>query len=318
MTQTPQITVFTPTFNRSHTLHRVFESLQQQTFRDFEWLIIDDGSTDDTEQLVNGWRENADFAIRYFFQNNAGKHIAHNKALELARGFFFVIADSDDRFIAEALHIFTTTWQGIPEIEKPHFAGIWSLCQDEKGTTIGQAFPTSPWDSYWVDKIYHINTNGEQWHMQRLDILRQFPFPPLFPGEGFCLPESIVWKKINARYKYRCINEGLRIYYWTPDGLMNTKPRTKRQLWLSDMSSKVILEAQLTEDIQHFWLRPVWFCKWMVYYTKYTFATGHSFANVWQSLKTPSVRLLFLFFLPLFPIIWLYSTLRRSTNQQRI
>lgn len=316
MPQSPQITVFTPTFNRVHTLHRVFESLEKQTFRDFEWLIIDDGSTDDTHTLVATWQTTALFQIRYCFQKNGGKHIAHNTALDIAVGTFFIVADSDDRFVPESLAVFWATWQGIPDAEKPEFAGVWSLVQDENGKVAGQPFPTSPWDSYWVDKLYRQNTNGEQWHMQRLDILRQFPFPPLFAGEGFYMLESFVWKKINARYKYRCINEGLRIYYSTPDGLMNSKPRTKRQLWLSDMSSKVILEAQLTEDMQYFWLRPIWFCNWMIYYTKYAFATGHHLTDIWQSLKYANVRLLFLLFLPIFPVIWLYSTLRRYIKKQ--
>jgi glycosyltransferase involved in cell wall biosynthesis len=316
MTTAPQITVFTPTFNRSHTLHRVFESLVQQTFQDFEWLIIDDGSTDSTHDLVSNWQKNAVFPIRYFFQNNGGKHVAHNTALNHARGTFFIIADSDDRFVAEALAIFSDTWQTIPEHEQPHYAGVWSLSMDEKGEISGRKFPTSPWDGYWVDKIYRENVNGEQWHMQRLDILRQFPFPPLFAGEGFYLTESIVWKKINARYKYRCINTPTRIYYQTADGIMASKPKTKRQLWLSDMSSKVILEDQLNEDIQHFWLRPLWFCKWMIYYTKYAFGTGHRFSEVWQSFKNMSIRLLFLILLPIYPVIWSYSTIRRAINKQ--
>lgn len=316
MPQTPQITVFTPSFNRAHTLHRVFESLQQQTFRDFEWLIIDDGSTDDTAKIVADWQQQTAFTIRYFFQKNGGKHIAHNTAIELAKGLFFIVADSDDRFTPDALLTFMTAWRDIPEAEKAHFAGIWSLSKNEEGATIGHPFPTSPWDGYWVDKIYRANVNGEQWHLQRLDILRQFPFPPLFPGEGFYLTESIVWKKINAHYKYRCINVALRIYYQTPDGIMASKPKTARQLWLSDMSSKVILEAQLNEDIQYFWLRPMWFFKWMLYYTKYAFGTGHGFKEVWQSLKNKSGRLLFLTLLPVFPAVWLYSTIRRAVNRK--
>ena len=116
---TPLVTVFTPTFNRAHTLHRVFESLTQQTFRDFEWLVIDDGSTDNTQQLIDSWTQAADFPIRYFFQPNGGKHIAHNTALTLAEGTFLVIADSDDRFIPDALQIFTDTWAAISDADKP-------------------------------------------------------------------------------------------------------------------------------------------------------------------------------------------------------
>jgi glycosyltransferase involved in cell wall biosynthesis len=316
MTETPHITVFTPTFNRANTLHRVFESLQKQSFTNFEWLIVDDGSKDNTEQLVKTWQQIAAFPVRYFFQENGGKHIAHNTALELAHGLFFIVADSDDRFVPDALHIFNETWASIPESEKPNFAGIWALVANQKGTIVGNSFPTSPWDSYWVDKIYRANSRGEQWNMQRLDVLKQFPFPALFPGEGFYMSEAVVWKKINAQYKFRCINKALRIYYDTPEGIMSSKPRTERQIWLSDMSSKVLMEAYLNEDIQHFWLRPKWFCKWMIYYTKYAFATGSRLRDVLKNLKNNQVRLLFILFLPLYPIVWLYSTLRRAANKQ--
>ena len=311
---TPLVTVFTPTFNRAHTLHRVFESLTQQTFRDFEWLVVDDGSTDNTQQLIDSWTQAADFPIHYFFQPNGGKHIAHNTALTLAEGTFLVIADSDDRFIPDALQIFTDTWAAISDADKPDMAGVWSLCMDEKGHIIGTPFPTSPWDGYWVDKTYRARCNGEHWHIQRLDVLRQFPFPPLFAGQGFCLPEGFIWKKINARYKYRCINTPMRIYHTSLDGLILTKPRTPRQLWLSDRSSKVMFEAILNEDINYFWLRPFWFCRWMVYYTKYAFGTGDDLTTIWQNLETNKVKCLFLCLLPIFPFVWLYSKGRRWLN----
>lgn len=98
-------TVFTPTFNRAHTLHRVYDSLGQQSFRNFEWLVVDDGSTDNTEQLVRDWKSNSDFPIRYEKQANSGKHVAINKAARLAKGALFLIADSDDAFSSEALQI---------------------------------------------------------------------------------------------------------------------------------------------------------------------------------------------------------------------
>jgi glycosyltransferase involved in cell wall biosynthesis len=91
----PMFTVFTPTYNRSHTLHRVYDSLHAQTYRNFEWLVIDDGSTDGTAEMIESWRRNADFPIRFFAQPHAGKHVAHNRALDEARGRFFIVLDSD-------------------------------------------------------------------------------------------------------------------------------------------------------------------------------------------------------------------------------
>src|SRR3974390_2817293 len=89
-------TVFTATYNRAHTLHRVYDSLCAQTLHDFEWIVIDDGSTDNTAELIDDWAKAAQFPIRYFKQNHSGKHVAHNLAVREARGLFFLPLDSDD------------------------------------------------------------------------------------------------------------------------------------------------------------------------------------------------------------------------------
>lgn len=91
----PTFTVFTPTYNRAHTLLRVFSSLQAQTFQDFEWLIVDDGSTDGTEELIKHWGSESHFPVRYFKQENRGKHVAFNRGVREATGQFFLPLDSD-------------------------------------------------------------------------------------------------------------------------------------------------------------------------------------------------------------------------------
>src|SRR5260370_38611217 len=90
-------TVFTPTFNRRHTLLRLFESLQMQTLRDFEWLVVDDGSTDGTSELMRELEQRGWFPLRYYCQANRGKHVASNLAVDLSAGELFPILDSDDR-----------------------------------------------------------------------------------------------------------------------------------------------------------------------------------------------------------------------------
>ena len=110
-------TVCTPTFNRAHTIHLVFESLKQQTFTDFEWLVIDDGSDDETSTLIKQWQSEAFFPIRYKFQENQGKHIIANLGVEMARGELLV-ADSDDSFKPEALEVFCEYWFSIPSVTK--------------------------------------------------------------------------------------------------------------------------------------------------------------------------------------------------------
>jgi glycosyltransferase involved in cell wall biosynthesis len=123
----PTFTVFTPSYQRAKTLPRVYESLQSQTFTDFEWLVIDDGSTDNTRALVAGWQQDARFPIRYLFQKNAGKHVAYNRAARLARGELLVTLDSDDSCLPNALERFYFWWQSIPSAQRDGFAGVTPL-----------------------------------------------------------------------------------------------------------------------------------------------------------------------------------------------
>jgi glycosyltransferase involved in cell wall biosynthesis len=209
--QIPAFTVFTPTFNRAKTLHRVYESLQQQTFRDFEWLIVDDGSVDDTSSIVEAWQHDAAFPIRYVWQKNGHKKTAFNHGVRLARGELFLVADSDDSFPPDALERFVHYWQAIPENERQRFVGVWGLCQDAQGNVIGDRFPGN-WgmDSDLLEMRYRFGMQGKKWGFSRTDVLRAYPFPEHLPGH---VPEGVVWTAIATHYKTRFINEVVRIYF---------------------------------------------------------------------------------------------------------
>src|SRR4051812_47352897 len=141
MTAQYTFTVVTATYNRAHTLHRVYESLLAQTFRDFEWLVVDDGSTDGTRKLIEGWQAEASFAIRYLYQANAGKHIACNRAVREAAGRFITGIDSDDACLPHALERLIHHWNRIPADEQAGFTGVSALCIDETGQLVGTRFP---------------------------------------------------------------------------------------------------------------------------------------------------------------------------------
>ena len=124
MTDSVRVTVCTPTYNRANVLHRVFESLKFQTYRNFEWIVIDDGSQDDTENVVKIFKQESDIDIKYFYQKNQGKHNALNYAVKLATGELFIIADSDDSFLPNSLEVFVETWLSIPEKDRKKYKGI--------------------------------------------------------------------------------------------------------------------------------------------------------------------------------------------------
>jgi glycosyltransferase involved in cell wall biosynthesis len=212
-----QFTILTPTYNRAHTLEHVYTCLEAQTLRDFEWLIVDDGSSDDTQTLVKSWLQTSPFAIRYIKQANGGKHTALNRGIREARGYFTVILDSDDVIRANCLEHFLYHWHTIPEAQREHYAGVTGLCIDQDGNLLGGKFPVNTFDSNAVEITYVHRLADDRYGMQRTDVMRQFPFP-VFEGEKF-LTESVVWNRIARHYKNRYVNEVLCVKEYRADGL---------------------------------------------------------------------------------------------------
>jgi len=207
----PLFTIFTPTYNRAHTLHRAFASLSAQTLRDFEWVVVDDGSTDGTEELIAGWTKSASFPMRYLLQDHGGKHIAHNLALDAARGKFFTCLDSDDALVPDALEKLARTWDAIPENARPDFCGVDGLCCDQHGNIVGDKYPVDPLDVDLRERKYVYGPRGEKWGVVLTDIARRYPFPNV--ARGHYLPEGIVWLDMAKTYKNRAVNEIVRVYY---------------------------------------------------------------------------------------------------------
>lgn len=222
-----RFTVGTPTYNRRNTLTEVYDCLCAQTFRDFEWIIADDGSTDGTDVLVQKWNSQANFPIRYFYQPNSGKHVAFNRAVREARGELYLSFDSDDLCIPETLERFDRYWNEIVPTEREKFSGISVLCMDESGHTLGQPYPSNPTDASLFHEQLRLRSAAERWGISRTAILREFPYPE-FPGERF-VPDALVWNRIAKKYKMRFINDPLRIYRRGPDGLMADLLRVRLQ-----------------------------------------------------------------------------------------
>lgn len=213
-----RFTVLTPTFNRAHTLGVVYESLCAQTFRDFEWVIADDGSTDGTRELVASWKPF--FPIQYLWQPNRGKHTAMNLGVSAASGEFVLFFDSDDRCIPTALERFDYHWRQIPDPSR--FANLSCLCCRPDGSIVGEPYPAPYIDAYsYADQLRHRNV--ERWGINRTDVLRQFPWPE----EERYAPESLVWNRMSRKYAARFINEALRIYEPNTSGISATVTRLR-------------------------------------------------------------------------------------------
>lgn len=211
-------TVFTPTYNRAHTLARVYCSLKDQTYTNFEWLIIDDGSSDNTFELVSKWRKEALFEIRYYHQENSGKHVAINRAVQRAKGYLFLIADSDDSFAPNTLERFNWHWNKLTSKQQRRCAGVACLAKNGyTGKLIGNEHSiATPSVIYEMPYNLVFKRNFEGWGVLRSDILLKYPFPEIDTIKF--IPEGFVWNKICRIFPRVVTNEVLRDVYHQNDG----------------------------------------------------------------------------------------------------
>ena len=208
-----RFTVFTPTYNRSHTLHRVYESLVAQTYPDFEWLVIDDGSTDDTQSRIEAWQTIAPFPIRYIYQNPQGKHAAYNRAALESKGEFLICLDSDDSCLPYALERMKIRWDEIPVRDRSRYSGIDCHCMDDQdGNRIGTDYPSDGFTSNYPEMRHRYQVTGEKWGFQRTVVMRKYPFPTFADLRMSHIPESVVWSPMTMHYPVLYVNECWRIY----------------------------------------------------------------------------------------------------------
>ena len=209
----PFISILTPTYNRGKLLLPLYDSLKNLTFKDFEWLIVDDGSEDDTEQYALSWIahniENAEFPIRYIKKSNGGKHTAINRGVREASGELILILDSDDTLPADSLATVAQYYEQCKGYKE--CAGVCGLMAHHGGQLIGTGFPKEPMYESALQFRYAEkgNVTGDLLEVYKTSVMREFPFPEI-ENEKFC-PESLVWNRIANKYKLFCFNKV--IYY---------------------------------------------------------------------------------------------------------
>ena len=217
-----KITVFTPTYNRAYILETLYRSLQRQTYQNFEWLVVDDGSSDHTQELVTSWQQEENpFPIRYFKQENGGKCRAINRGLEQAQGELFFTVDSDDYLTDDALEKVVAWDAELPD--RSQYCGF----VGNRGTTPtetpnrlfeGGYLDGTALDRYTMVEPNHVLVDGERAFVFYTEVHRKYLYPE-FPGEKF-LTEAVTWD-LMARdgYKMRYYNDIIWIWEYKPDGL---------------------------------------------------------------------------------------------------
>lgn len=215
------ITVFTPTYNRAYILENLYRSLQRQTCAEFEWLIVDDGSSDNTGQLVESWQQEGNpFSIRYHRQENGGKCRAINTGLQLAEGRLFLNVDSDDYLTDDAIEK-VLFWESRLPAEGKFCAVAGNLGtgpQETPNTPLpGEYFDGNAFDRYGV-------VEGERAFAFYTEIHRQYLYPDC-PGEKF-MTEAVTWNRMaHDGYRIRFYNDIIWIYEYKPDGLTQAGDR---------------------------------------------------------------------------------------------
>ncbi len=212
----PLLTVFTPTYNRRDLIHKCYESLCQQTNKNFCWLIIDDGSNDDTESLIRTWqKENNEFTIRYDYKENGGLHTAYNRGIELADTELFMCIDSDDWLPDDAVERIETLWH---RVKSKGYVGIMGIDRYENGNCVGDAFPNDVYEMYLHEKLVKYRLDGDKKMIHRTDLLKKVAPMPSYEDELFFNPSYMMYE-LDQFGKLYVTNDCFCIVNYQPDGM---------------------------------------------------------------------------------------------------
>ncbi|MEY8848963.1 glycosyltransferase family 2 protein [Psychroserpens sp. XS_ASV72] len=263
--------IITPTYNRRHTLHLVYESLLNQDFKDFNWIIVDDGSTDHTDELVESWVSENKLTIHYKkLTKNQGKSNAVNHGLDFCHEPYTIIADSDDSFDTNTLSDLKREWNILEnkQLDRP-VASIWTLTKTPEGEIIGQKFPSDYWIVGFEERVLNHDIEGEKWASWDTSILKSHK---MFSSTIAHIEESQTWNSINKKNDFLCLNVAHRSYYYSPDGIMATK-KTRKQIAKNDYYSAyyALKDVSVSEMFKHNYFRTQafnYFKSWLFYSDK--------------------------------------------------
>ncbi|MEJ9306004.1 glycosyltransferase family A protein [Priestia megaterium] len=208
-----KLTVFTPTYNRAYCIHQCYESLKRQTCKDFIWLIIDDGSTDNTKEIIKGWIDENIIQIKYHWQDNQGMHGAHNTAYELINTELNVCIDSDDYMPDDAVEKIIDTWKKYGSNE---VSGIIALDANHKNEIIGTRLPQHIKRSTLFDLYNKYGVTGDKKLVYRTELTKQYPYP-LFENERY-VGLAYKYHMIDKQYEMILMNEIICCVEYLEDG----------------------------------------------------------------------------------------------------
>lgn len=264
------ITIFTTTYNRSAHLRRLFKSIQAQTCQNLIWLIVDDGSIDDTADVVKGFKTEASFKIEYMFKSNGGKHTAMKLGFEKTHTKYMVEIDDDDELHPDAIETFFEVWKSIEKEQKDNIAEVRALSVNENGVVCGSCHPAAEgkdyYDSNYLTEDWYKNRHSENitsWRMDLVKALSIFDIEKewLYPQVKL-VSESLFWNRIARRYDTRYINKPLRVYHSDAEDSITSSLFTKQKCYNYVFSLRIIINELSIQG----WRNPIHLLKYFVEY----------------------------------------------------
>ena len=272
------VTVITPTYNRAEKLNILYKSLCNQSNKEFCWLIVDDGSTDDTGKLAEKWIEEALIDIVYLHKENGGKHTALNLGIPMIKSDLTFIVDSDDYLTTDAIE---TIVEDYGKIDRTDICGIAYLRQSRNGNYLtNKLVPEDGLIENFCECRYKRNIRGDMAEVWKTKYLKEFPFPE-FEGEKF-VSEDVVWIQMSKKYKMVFYNKAIYISDYLEDGLTRSRREINK---LSPKSAMHRGEVQLEAGLPFKYK-----CRAMLYYVIYGKFAGLSYSELFRRSKH---RLLF-------------------------
>jgi glycosyltransferase involved in cell wall biosynthesis len=224
-----KFTIFTPLYNGAKTIHRVIESLENSTYRNFEWIVVNDGSTDDSINILKSLVKNKDWDLTIIdWRENHGKHIAWNEAAKIAKGEIFIVIDCDDAFASEALSFFNEKWNLYFDNNK--ICGVNALCVDANTKKVsGTKYPYDGAISNYGDFLNIYKVRGDKMCSFRTKYVRMFPFPEI---KANYYTECYLHYSLGERFLTVGYNEKLYYYYYEISSITHTRVETKDNLYM--------------------------------------------------------------------------------------
>ena len=254
------ITVFTPTYNRKKELKNLYNSLKQQTYKDFEWIIVDDGSTDGTSEFIRKIVSN-DTRIKYFIQKNGGKHTAFNNGIKKSTGEVFICVDSDDTLVKNALEFINETY--IKYKNNKSICGFVFQKGYDTSTPLFRSYKSAEFIDNYNEYIINGEFYGDKCEVFITNILKNYSFP-IFENEKF-LAEGFLWSKIGRKYNYVFINKIIYLCEYREDGLTKAGRKLRINNPIGGMEHA---KEYLDKDIYKFKIR---IKNMLLYYTYFFF-----------------------------------------------